>query len=158
MRPKEIFVLIGVILFILPGCAGPGKHMKSPRIHISDIRPGEMKPLEAVFLVELRVLNTNDIPLKVKGIDCELEVNDRRFASGVGNVAVEIPAFGTGTVPVTVYSSVIDTVRGLFSFKGREKLKYRIFGRLSIEGGFLLPSSIPFESQGELDLKSPPDS
>ena len=158
MRKKNILTSIGIILFILTGCASPGKRLESPRIHISDIRPGEIKPLEAVFLVELRVLNPNDIHLKVKGIDCELEVNDRRFASGVGKVDIEIPAYGSSVIPVTVYSSVIDTVRGLLGFKDREKLRYRIHGRLRIEGGLLVPPYIGFESQGELDLKKPFDS
>ena len=71
----------------------------------------------------------------------------------MAGVTTDIPAYGTAVIPMTVYSSVLDMVRGAFGVQREEKLRYRIKGRLHVEGGFLVPSSIRFDSKGELDLK-----
>ncbi len=81
LKPLRFVV---VPLMVLPfGCAGLGKTIEPPRAHIANIRVEEMRGLETVFQVELRVFNTNDVPLTVKGMDCELKINDRPFAVGV---------------------------------------------------------------------------
>ena len=141
----------GLILLLLPaGCAGLGKPLEPPRITLSNVRFEEPKALETVLQIELRVFNTNDVPFKMKGLDCDLELNGKRFAEGVSSVDKEIPALGTTTVPVTLYSSVVDLFRGIVSLQKTEKLKFGVSGRLHLEGGFLMPSVIPFKAEEEL--------
>ena len=137
------------------GCAGPGKHLEPPRIALAHIEVQESRIFETVLKIDLRVFNTNEVPLEVKGLDCELEINGRRFAQGVSDVAIHIPAQGTGVIPVTVYSSLVDMARGLLKAQTQEKLQYKIKGRLRVEGGFMVPSIIPFTSDGEIPLKAP---
>ena len=86
-------------------------------------------------------------------IDCELEVNDRKFASGVSKVEKEIPSYGTDTIPVTLYSSVLEMVRGVLNLPGKEKLKYKVSGHVRLGGGPLVPSVVPFKSEGEFSLE-----
>lgn len=146
---------IGVLipLFSLVGCAGLGKSLEPPRINLSNVQFQESKGLETVLQIELRVFNTNDVPIKVRGLDCDLELNGRSFAKGVSSVDKEIPAFGTTTVPVTLYSSVVDLFRGMVGLQKKEKLKFGVSGRLHLEGGYLLPSVIPFKAEEELALE-----
>ncbi len=146
---------IGVLapLFLLVGCAGLGKSLEPPRINLSNVQFQESKALETVLQIELRVFNTNDVPIKVRGLDCDLELNGRSFAKGVSNVDKEIPAFGTTTVPVTLYSSVVDLFRGMVGLQKTEKLKFGVSGRLHLEGGYLLPTVIPFKAEEELALE-----
>jgi len=108
---------------------------------------------ESVFQIELRVFNTNDIPLEIKGLDCELALNQRHFASGVSDVKTNIPPYGTVKIPIVVYSSVIDMVRGVLGLQKSENLRYNITGHLRLEGGPMIPSSIPFKSEGEITLQ-----
>jgi hypothetical protein len=84
----------------------------------------ESKSLQ-VLQIELRVFNTNEIPIKIKGLDCDLELNGKRFATGVSSVDREIPAFGTEIVPVTLYSSVLDIFRGAGLLCRHSSLGYR---------------------------------
>jgi LEA14-like dessication related protein len=140
-------------LLVLVGCAGLGKTLEPPRINLSNVQFQESKALETVLQIELRVFNTNDIPIKVKGLDCDLELNGKRFATGVSSVDTEIPAFGTTTVPVTLYSSVVDLFRGIIGLQKKEKLKFGVSGRLHLEGGFLIPSTYPFRAEEELALE-----
>jgi len=154
-NPSCLFLRICILafLFLPAGCAGLGKSLEAPRINLSNVQVQESKALETVLQIELRVFNTNDIPIKVKGLDCDLELNGRSFAKGVSSVDTEIPAFGTTTVPVTLYSSVVDLFRGIIGLQKKEKLKFGVSGRLHLEGGFLMPSTFPFRAEEELSLE-----
>ena len=146
-------ICVLVSLFLLAGCAGFGKTLEPPRINLSNVQFQESKALETVLQIELRVFNTNEVPIKVKGLDCDLELNGKSFAKGVSSVDQEIPAFGTATVPVTLYSSVVDIFRGIMGLHKKEKLKFGVSGRLRLEGGFLIPSTFPFKAEEELALE-----
>jgi len=147
----RISIFIPVLL--IAGCAGLGQTLEPPRINLSNVQFQESKALETVLQIEIRVFNTNDVPIKVKGLDCDLQLNGRSFATGVSAVDKEIPAFGTTTVPVTLYSSVVDIFRGIVGLHKQEKLKFGVSGRLRLEGGFLMPTVIPFQAEEELTLE-----
>ena len=95
-------------MLTVSGCAGLGKTLEPPRINLANITVQEMQGFESVFQIELRIFNTNDVPLDIKGLDCELEINDRHFASGVSDTTTKIPSYGTAKIPIVVYSSVIE--------------------------------------------------
>jgi len=146
------------------GCSLMGMRVEPPRITLANINVREMKVLETVMEVELRVFNTNDFPFEIKGIDCELELNGRRLATGVSKIAAKIPAFDTGTATVIVYSSVLGVASTLLEMvrkageaeKGKglsdAKLEYEISGRLHIAGSAVLARIIPFKAAGKLSL------
>ena len=137
------------------GCASPGKRLESPQISLAHIEVVEAQLFETVLRIDLRVFNTNAVALEVKGIDCSLELNGKDFARGVSDAQVHIPANGTEKIPMTVYSSLVDMARGFLRAQDEEKLSYKIKGRLRLEGGLMVPSVIPFSSDGEISLKAP---
>ena len=138
---------------LMSGCAGLGKPIESPRISLSNIQVLESKGLETAFLVHLRVMNPNDMDLDITGVDCDLEINGKPFAYGLSNTQVKVPAFGSETLPVTVYSSVLDIVKGLFGLQQRENLSYQLKGKVRMAGGTFMPSTLPFDSQGTVSIK-----
>jgi len=126
--------------------------LEPPKINITNIQLKEVKALESILQIELRVFNTNDIPITIKGIECELDINDKRFALGVSNDETIIPSFGTEKIPILVYSSVLDIFRGVIGLQDKEKLKYKIKGKVRLDAGSLAPSTVPFMSEGELSF------
>lgn len=112
----------------------------------------EIRLFESVFKIEIRVFNTNDIPLDIKGLDCDLEFNGKRLATGVSSAQLNIPPYETVLVPMTLYSSVLGVVSVLRSLSKTEKLEYKLTGRLRLGKG-TIPSVLPFKSQGELPLE-----
>jgi LEA14-like dessication related protein len=152
MKFLRITPALGLLFLMLAGCAGIGKQLEPPRISLANIQVQELKGFETVFEIQIRVFNTNDVDLNVKGIEAELEINGRPFATGVSNSPVDIPAFGTELVTVTVYSSVIDIVKSIHSLHRSEQLKYRLNGKLRAAGDNLLPVTLPFESDGQVTL------
>jgi LEA14-like dessication related protein len=148
----NLFSGLMLILWILSGCAGWGKRLETPRITLSDINVQEIKIFESVFSIEMRVFNTNDTPMEIKGLNCDLELNGKRLATGVANVKINIPSYETALIPMTLYSSVLGVVNVLRSLAKTEKLEYKLTGRIRLGKG-AMPSTIPFKSTGELPLR-----
>ena len=148
---------IFVAYLMLSGCAGVGKQLDPPRISLANIQVQEVTGLETAFQIQLRVFNANDVDLNVKGIKAELEINGQTFATGVSNTPVDIPSYGTELVTITVYSSVIKMFRSVYGLKDSEELKYRLNGKLRVSGNNMLPTTLPFESEGQVTLKPSKD-
>jgi LEA14-like dessication related protein len=152
-RQRYSIIFVVLLLFTISGCAGITKRLESPTIQIADIKVKEIKALEASFNVQLRVINPNDISITAKGLNCDVELNEIHLATGVSGATVEIPAFGTAIVPIEIYSSAFDIVKSIIALSNKEVSKYRIKGKLRLEGGSFLLPSIPFESEGEINVK-----
>ena len=146
-------LLLGMLFLV--GCAGPGKRLEPPRVTLANIQVQEIKVFESLFQIDLRVVNPNDVAIDIKGLDCELELNDKHFASGVSNKRIKVSAFDTAVIPITVYSSVLDLAKGLFDAGKKQRVNYKLKGRIHLGGGLSVPSAIPFESEGELSLPGP---
>ena len=132
-------------------CAGVGQRMEPPRVKLANIRPESINLLETVFEVQLRVFNTNETPLTIKGVESEIELNGKAFAFGVSESDVEIPAYGTALLPLRVYSSVFDIIKSAVGMHDQEQLKYRMKGKLRLGAG-AFPGALPFDSEGIISL------
>ena len=149
---------VGVMMFlavtsVLNGCAGVGNTLEQPKINLANIRVEEMTGLETAFLVQLRVFNTNDTDLNISGIECDLDINDQRFATGVSKTDVTIPSYGSELISVTVYTSVLSMVRSIMSLPHHQELSYRLEGKLRINGESMLLPTLPFKSEGKVSLE-----
>ncbi len=160
---NQLILLLSLLLcsfFLFFGCATIGSHLEQPKISIADIQVKELKTLEGVFVIELRVLNPNDIELNIRGVTCELELDGRHFATGIANTDHIVPAYGTTIIPVNVYASMFDMVASVVDLiqtsdpaSPRAKpMEYSLTGKVRIaSNGF--QKNMPFVSKGELSLK-----
>lgn len=154
------FLFLFSTLLLLSGCAAMSGLREEPKISVADIRIQDIKALEGIFLIKLRVLNPNDVPLDIRAVNCDLEMNGRHFASGIADSQQSVPAHGTEVVPVTVYASVLDilpSVVDLIHTAGSsaakdKKLPYTLSGTVGVSvRGY--QKEIPFKSSGELSLQ-----
>ncbi len=151
-------LLVLGILVLLASCARLGKPVEEPQVTLVDMQILEVKPLEAIVQVSLRVMNPNDFPLDLKGVSCKLNINGKQFATGVGDKQQEIPAFGTDIVPVTVYASTLNMFSSALALlQGVEQnqdelqsVRYELAGKIRLGG--TISRSVPFASKGELSL------
>ena len=115
------------------------------------VEPLEGEGLEARMLVKLRIQNPNDAPLDFNGISLQIDVNDKRFATGVSDAAGSVPRFGETVIEVPVSISVVRIARqaiDVVSDQYRGKLPYEITGRLAGPAF----GSAHFKSRGEFTL------
>jgi LEA14-like dessication related protein len=157
LRSEKIIISAFLLLFTMAGCAGVGKRLEPPRVKLADIRLEAFNVLETVFDVQLRVFNTNDTALQIRGVECKIDLNGKEFAIGVSESDVEVPSYGTALLPLQVYSSVFDIIKNAAGLPSRNQLDYQIKGKLRL-GGSAFPSILPFESEGHISLPDLPES
>ena len=144
-----------LFIFLLTNCAGVGKQLDPPRVSLAQVQVEEFTGFEAVFLIKLRVLNPNDVALRIKGIEADLEINGKPFAVGVSKASVTIPSFGTELVPVTVYSSIMDIFTGIRGLQTAEQLNYRLTGKLRGSAPNTMSVTLPFDAEGQISFNPP---
>ncbi len=158
---RLLFSLLPFLLLLpllLQGCATLGPKMEQPTITVTDLQLQEAKGLETIFLLELRVMNPNDFPLDIRGLNCELKIDGQRFATGISDEQQEVPAFGTATIPVKVYASMFEMVGSVIEILQNANrragevrpLRYELEGKVRLGGAG--SRTVPFRSKGELDL------
>jgi LEA14-like dessication related protein len=155
---KGIALLWAALLLLVSwGCAAWQPSLEAPRISLVNMIQLPSEGMETIFQLELRLINPNDVPLNLKGIDCRLEVNDSTIAAGVSDERVALPALGTLVYPVTVYASASDFIMlmvRLMAQSGRApedfELSYRMKGRVFLADGMPGLNRLTFTSEGDL--------
>ena len=135
-------------LTALGGCAGLRLGMQKPEVSVANIRLLDGNLLEQRFLLTLRVMNPNTSEIAIEGLTFKVDLNGQPFAKGVGNQPVVVPRLGEAMVDVTATTGLGGLLRQFKAFKGREKVDYRISGRL-VTGSF---GGIDFDQTGEVEL------
>jgi LEA14-like dessication related protein len=146
-----ISIVICILLFLPSACVFLQTRPKTPDVQFVDVRLKEFKALEAVFSVQLRVINPNDFSFVVKGANCDFSINGVHLATGVSNISTEVPASGTAILNVDIYSSVFDILKGSKSIR-QKKSTYTAKGDLDLTAGHFLPLTLPIESEGAIDI------
>ena len=130
------------------------------QIALSDIELQEIKALETIFLLKIRVVNPNDTATEIRSLKCDLKINGEPFASGISDERQGLPPFGTISVPVVVYTSqfaivgsVIDMLQKdvqRYGNKPEEPLNYELTGQIYLgrEG----KEVFPFQVSGRIVL------
>ena len=105
--------------------------------------------LELRLLVKLRVQNPNSTPVSYDGAYVKVEVQDKTFATGVSNVAGNVPGFSEVVVEVPVTISMLRMVRNVLAMKDgapADQIRYSMSGKLG---------SHRFSANGEFSLTPP---
>lgn len=148
MNPMRLRYLVMGSALILAACGGLPHNAVPPRVGIADVAVKNLGLFEQIFDVGLRVTNPNDFDLAIEGLDFELELNGRPFASGVSRVPVPVPAASTAVLRVDAIMESKNLIRQLKTLPPEtlaEGVPYRIKGRVKIDktSGWL-----PFDHAG----------
>ncbi len=138
---------------VIGGCAGLPGGWAPPTVTIADFGVGDASLFEQQFKLKLRVQNPNPDEFTIDGIAFDLEVNDKPFATGVGNQTVTVPRFGSNLLPVDAVSSLGGMLRQFSRIAQSDNklfFKYRLKGFVSVAGG----TRIAFDQHGEFDFGS----
>ncbi len=135
---------------LLGGCASL-QGREPVQVIIAGVEPLQGEGLELRMLVKLRIQNPNDLPLEYNGVSVQMDVQGKRFASGVSNTVGSVPRFGEAIVEVPVSISVLRIARqaiDVMADEYRDKLAYEMTGRLAGPAF----NSVRFKSHGEFTL------
>jgi len=147
---SALLVLLACGALLSDGCAS--LQGRDPiQVIVAGVEPLQGEGLELRMLVKLRIQNPNDLPLDFNGVSVELDVQGKRFATGVSDAAGSVPRFGETLVDVPVSISVFRIARqaiGVMINEYRGKLAYEMTGKLAGPAF----NSVRFQSKGELTL------
>ena len=149
-RRSALLALVAFGSLILGGCAAL-QPRESIQVVMVGIEPLQGEGLELRMLVRLRIQNPNDSPLDINGVAVQMDVQGKRFATGVSDAVVSIPRFGEAIVGVPVSISVFRIASqaiGVMTNEYHGKLTYEMSGKLAGPAF----NSVHFESKGELTL------
>lgn len=135
---------------LLSGCAGLAQR-DALRIHVAGVEALPSEGLELRILVKLRLQNPNDSAIEFDGVALDLELNGKRFASGVSDQKGLVPRFGETLLSVPITVSAFAAVRqamGLGEAAERGELPYVLTGKLA--GGLF--GTVRFSDKGMLRL------
>jgi LEA14-like dessication related protein len=137
------------------GCSGLFRTLERPRINIANVTAKEIKLFEQVFALELRIQNPNDLPLEINGLAFELEVNGKRFATGVSKQKVTVDRLSSAVIHVEAMTTLWFFLRQIAEYQQTRtpRVTYRMKG--TIYSGS--PSvRLPFDDGGEFNIPIEP--
>lgn len=144
--------LLAFTLLLSAGCASLQRR-EPVNVIVVGIEPLQGQGLELRMQVRLRIQNPNEQPLDYRGVSLEMNVQDKRFATGVSDATGRVPRFGETVVSVPVSISMLSLARQAAGAIGNEsggKLSYEMKGRLA-GSGF---GGVSFKTRGDFSLPS----
>ncbi|MES9972098.1 MAG: LEA type 2 family protein [Candidatus Thiodiazotropha sp.] len=144
-------ILLLLLLQTLFGCASLQPGEDRIRVTIADLRPLESTLMEQRYLVKIRLQNRTKEALEVDGMSFDLDLNGKRFASGVSNQKASIPGFSESLLEVELSSTVFGLIKQFSALQDRKdgSFDYQISGSLSSPESML---ALPFSEKGEINL------
>jgi len=150
MSRRALLELLAAGVLLLGGCAS-FQYPEPLHVIIAGVEPLEGEGMEVRMLVKLRMQNPNNSPLEFNGLSVQMDVQGKRFATGVSDAGGSIPRFGEALVEIPVSISVFSIARqaiGVLTKEYRGKLAYEMTGRLAGPAF----NSVHFTSKGEFTL------
>ena len=145
-----VFLLL--VVLCLTACATVPRDIEPPKLSIANIVPKDVAVFEQRFDVQFRIQNPNDQELEINGLRFDIELNDKKFGSGMSGQQVKVPRFGSEVVNVEVITGLGSFLRQVqeLNTSGARKLRYGLKGTAFVES----PSrfKLPFDEKGEVDL------
>lgn len=147
----SILIMPLLLLQILHGCAALQTQEDRIRVTIADLKPLESTLMEQRYLVKIRLQNRSKEALKINGMSFDLDLNGKRFASGVSNQETTVPGFSESMLEVTLSSTVFGLIKQFGALQDRQSgtFDYQISGSLSSPDSML---ALPFSEKGEISL------
>ena len=111
---------------------------------------------EQHYELTLRVQNTNDTPLYIKGLSYQLTINGTEFAHGVSQHAIDIAPYAEQLVAVSLISNTLGVIQQIqqLSQSNQQAVHFSLSGNISMGAINLLTPlySVPFRKEGVLNL------
>ncbi len=155
MRGLIFYLCLMVAGLGFTGCSTLQQTLDRPRINIANVAPREIKFFEQVFDLELRIQNPNDLPLAINGLAFDLELNDRRFATGVSNESLVVDRLSSGVIRVQALTTLWGFLQQVAEYQRTEapRVAYRLTGKIYVGS----PSvKLSFDDSGEIKIPIEP--
>ncbi|HPP46943.1 MAG TPA: LEA type 2 family protein [Accumulibacter sp.] len=146
MKTSVLFVCT----LLLSACAGLFALAQKPEVSLASLSVLQIGVFEQRFSLKLRIQNPNDVDLPINGLSFDIQLNGQPFAHGLSDKAIIVRRYGEALLDVSATSTLGSALKQLRELQksGRDRIDYRLQGRLQLQG----MGSLPFEWRGDLQL------
>ena len=116
---KVVSLWMAMGLLILSGCQSLAG-LESPEVSVSGINLNSFNLFEQEWGLTLRARNPNDRELTLNSLDYEIYVNGEKFARGLTNERITLPAMGDAQVTTTITTSLLSSLQQLQKIQQRK--------------------------------------
>lgn len=136
-----------IISSMLLGCAGLSTYKEAPTINLVNLNLLESTLFEQRYQLQFRIQNPNPESMPVTGMHFALEINGKRFMTGLSNRETSIPAYSDAVIEATGSTTLFGIARQIQGMQNKEKASfaYRLSGKLSVRDQAF---AIPFDMSG----------
>lgn len=142
-----------LLLALAPGCATLSG-LEPPDVHVANLVPLDATLFEQSVRVDLRVFNSNDQALALRGVRFVLRVNGDVLARGASGESVTIPRLSDALISVEARSSSIALLRQVLRPPEDGVFHYELDGDVLLERSF--PRTLRFERSGTVAIPTEP--
>ena len=152
MAQRIVFL---IFCLFLAGCAILRPDFEQPTVSVTSFRAISSGAGLPRFEIGLHVVNSNNFPLKLKGISYEVRVEGHRILVGVSNQLPEILAYGEGDILLQTTPDLLNSISLVSDLlhQSRETFHYELLAKLDLGG--VLPK-IRIREEGEVNLQAGP--
>lgn len=144
------------IALALASCAGLGldQVFQRPRVQVEDATVNRVSFEQLDLVLDFLVENPNGVSLPLSGIDYELFVNGERFAEGLREERIDIPARGEGRVDLPVSLRFEELYRAFRSLRESDRSEYELRADFLFDVPVVGRVTVPVSKRGDLPLLS----
>lgn len=144
-------LLFGLVLTILSSCAGLFTRPVPPQVNIAAISLTDANLFEQRYHIKLRLQNPNDFDLPINGVQFQVQINGRPFASGMSSAPVSVPRFGMAVIEIDAVSTLAEVARQLndIIMGQTQGVRYTLTGKVHLARPAV---ELPFHQEGEMKL------
>jgi len=151
--PLLLITAISAISAFLSGCATLDRDYESPKVDVVGITKAETDTAALQFTIQLRIVNPNAEPLRLKGLYYELSLEGIDIVTGTANNIPPIEGFSDKVISVSSAARMISSIRlaAMMINEPRDTWSYRLKAKLGTTSRWM-PASTVIET-GEISLK-----
>jgi len=137
-RTAPLHLTLGTALLACGVCSCTTLAPNSDPLNVSvaGVEPLDGEGFELRLAVKVRIQNPNDAPVEYSGVALTLELNGKKFGSGVSDETGTVPRYGETVVTLPVTVGPFNMARQVLGFLNSGDIKavdYAVHGKL--EGG-----------------------
>jgi LEA14-like dessication related protein len=142
--------LLVMAIGVAAGCATLVPKLEPPVLTVTRVELGGGSLDQQQLHLTVHVVNPNARQIKVRGIDCNLELSDQAFATGATDAAFTLPASGETDFGLNVTANLNTALLALLGGLGHRTVDYHFYGVVHLGEG--LVRNIPFDQRSNLRL------
>jgi LEA14-like dessication related protein len=150
LRAALAMVTATTAIGLVGGCATLVPKLEPPVLTVTRVDLGGGSLDQQQLHLTVHVVNPNAREIRIRGIDCKLELSGQPFASGATDAAFTLPASGETDFGLNVTANLNAALGALLGGLGHKTVDYHFYGVVHLGQG--LVRNIPFDQRSHLRL------